>query len=144
MALRDFTTNLLNPFRFLFPGCSLQGHFTWNVKGDINLQESLAFLLSSFNHWQWWVNKSPILFFLLPWRQQLNPFFHFFQASESVQFSSSVVFDSLWPHGLQHARLPHPSPAPGAYSNSWLLSRWCHPTMSSSIVTFSSCLQSSE
>ena len=61
-----------------------------------------------------------------------------------VQFSRSVVSDCLWPHGLQHARLPyHPSPTPRAYSNSCPLSRWCHPTMSSSVVPFSSCLQSS-
>ena len=49
---------------------------------------------------------------------------------------------TLWPHGLQHARLPCLSPSPGACSNSCLLSWWCHPTISSSIVPFSSCLQS--
>ena len=47
--------------------------------------------------------------------------------------------DSLWPHVLQHARLPCPSPTPGAYSNSYSLSWWCHPTISSSVVPFSSC-----
>ena len=60
----------------------------------------------------------------------------------SVQFSCSVISDSLWPHGLQHARPPCPSPAPGDYSNSRPLSRWCHPTISSSVIPFSSCLQS--
>ena len=50
--------------------------------------------------------------------------------------------DSLWPHGLQHARLPCPSPTPRACSNSCPLSQWCHPTISSSVVPFSSCLQS--
>ena len=60
----------------------------------------------------------------------------------SVQFSSSVVSDSLRPHGLQHARLPCPSPTPGACSNSCPWSRWCHPTISSCVVPFSSCLQS--
>ena len=60
----------------------------------------------------------------------------------SVQFSRSVMSDSLWPHGLQHARPPCPSPTPKAYSNSSPLSRWCLPTISSSIVPFSSCLQS--
>ena len=49
----------------------------------------------------------------------------------SVQFSPSVVSDSLWPHGLQHARLPCPSPTPGVYSNSYPLSQLCHPTISS-------------
>ena len=57
-------------------------------------------------------------------------------------FSRSVMSDSLWPHGLPHARLPCPSPSPGACSNSCLLSQWCHPIISSSVVPFSSCLQS--
>ena len=60
----------------------------------------------------------------------------------SVQFSRSVVSDSLPPHGLQHARPPCPSPTPGVHSNSCPLSRWCHPTISSSVVSFSSRLQS--
>ena len=60
----------------------------------------------------------------------------------SVRFSSSVMSDSLGPHGLQHASLPHPSPTPGASSNSCPSSQWCHPTISSSVVPFSSCLQS--
>ena len=60
----------------------------------------------------------------------------------SVQYRCSVVFDSLRPHGLQHARPPCPSPAPGVYSNSCPLSQWCHPTVSSSVVPFSSCPQS--
>ena len=59
----------------------------------------------------------------------------------SVQFSHSVMSDSLWPHGLQHANLPCPSPTPGAYSNSCPSSRWCHPTISSSVVPFF-CFQS--
>ena len=60
----------------------------------------------------------------------------------SVQFSCSVVSDSLWPHGLQHARPACPPPTPGASSNSYPLSWWCCPTVSSSIVPFTSCLQS--
>ena len=59
-----------------------------------------------------------------------------------VQFSRSVVSDSFRPHGLQHARLPCPSPTPGVYSNSCPLHWWCHPTISSSVVPFSSHLQS--
>ena len=59
----------------------------------------------------------------------------------AFQFSHSVVSDSLWPHGLQHARLPCISPTPGACSNSCPLSQWCHPTISSSVIPFSSCLQ---
>ena len=60
----------------------------------------------------------------------------------SVQFSHSVMSDSLWPHELQHARTPCPSPTPGAYPNSCPLSRWCHSTISSSVIPFSSCPQS--
>ena len=60
----------------------------------------------------------------------------------SVQFSCSVLSDSLWPHGLELARLPCPSPTPGAYSSSCPLSQWCHPTISYSVIPFSSCLQS--
>ena len=56
-------------------------------------------------------------------------------------FSHSVMSDSLWPHGLQHARFPYPSPSPGACSDSYLLSLWCHSTISSSVVPVS-CLQS--
>ena len=60
----------------------------------------------------------------------------------SVQFSRSVMSDSLQPHELQHARSPCPSPTPGVHSNSCPLSQWCHPTISSSVVPFSSCPQS--
>ena len=60
----------------------------------------------------------------------------------SDQISRSVVSDSLWPHESQHARPPCPSPTPGACSNSCPLSQWCHPTISSSVIPFSSYLQS--
>ena len=60
----------------------------------------------------------------------------------SVQFSHSVVSNSLWPHELQHARPPCPSPSPGVHSNSCPSSQWCHPAISSSVVPFSSCPQS--
>ena len=74
----------------------------------------------------WWM----ISFFIRKW-----------SSLSSVQFSRSVVSDSLQPHGLQHATLPCASQTPGAYSNSCPLSRWFHPTISSSVVPFSSCLQ---
>ena len=64
------------------------------------------------------------------------------QSLSSVQFSCSVVPNSLWPHESQHARPPCPSPTPAVYSNSCTLSWWCHPTISSSVVPFSSRLQS--
>ena len=66
----------------------------------------------------------------------------FFLSFISVEFSRSVLSDSLRPHGLQHTRPPCSSPTPGVYSNSCPLSRWCHPTISSSVIHFSSCLQS--
>ena len=65
-----------------------------------------------------------------------------FKPFSSVQFSCSVMSDSLWSHGLQHASLPCPSSTPRAYSNSHPLHRWCHPTVSSSVIPFSSRLQS--
>ena len=60
----------------------------------------------------------------------------------SVQFSRSVVSDSLRPHEPQHTRLPCPSPTPGVHSNPCPLSRWCHPTISLAVVSFSFCPQS--
>ena len=74
----------------------------------------------------------------------LSSQFHwnYFNKFSSVQFSLSVVSDSLRPHGLQHARPPCPSPTPGVCSNSCPLSQWCHPIISSSVIPFSSCPQS--
>ena len=63
-------------------------------------------------------------------------------AVQVSSFSHSVVSDSLQPHGLQHAGFPCPSSTPGACSNSCPSSRWCYPTISSSIIPFSSCFQS--
>ena len=60
----------------------------------------------------------------------------------SVQFSLSVVSDSLWPHESQHARPPCPSPTPRVHADSRPSSQWCHPAISSSVVPFSSCPQS--
>ena len=60
----------------------------------------------------------------------------------SVQFSHSVVSNSLWPHEPQHARPPCPSPTPGVHPNPCPLSQWCHPTISSSVTRFPSCHQS--
>ena len=59
------------------------------------------------------------------------------EVDSSVQFSFSVMSDSLWLYGLQHGRLPCPTPAPGACSKSCPLSQWCHPTISSSVLPFS-------
>ena len=67
---------------------------------------------------------------------------HYFLNCNSVQFSLSVMSDSLRPHESQHARPPCPSPTPEVHSDSCPLSRWCHPAISSSVVPFSSCPQS--
>ena len=66
----------------------------------------------------------------------------FFLCIRSDQISCSVVSNSLWPHELQHARPPCPSPTPGVHSDSCPSSKWCHPAISSSVVPFSSCPQS--
>ena len=75
--------------------------------------------------------------------------FHIYPKNKSLEhhialllFSCWVMFDSLWHHGLQHARLPCPSPSPRACSNSCPLNWWCHLTILSSVFPFSSCLQS--
>ena len=75
----------------------------------------------------------------IKWKTMLS---HYIFQFSSVQFSRSVVFDSLLPHEWQHARLPCPSPTPGVYWNSCPSSRWCYPAISSSVVHFSSCPQS--
>ena len=71
------------------------------------------------------------------WSVLLDNVFH-----DSVQFSCSVMSDSLRPHEPQHTRPPCPSPTPGVHPNPCSLSQWCHPTISSSVVPFSSCLHS--
>ena len=76
---------------------------------------------------------------LYPAAHMISPIWYVFS---SVQFSRSVVSDSLRPHELQHARSPCPTPTPGVHSNSHPSSQWCHPAVSSSVVPFSSCPQS--
>ena len=101
---------------------------------------------------RWWSDLSLILLLLYlpsygPWCS-FSIFLTFicrknYQFKEcSVQFSHSVVSDFLRPHGLQHARPPCLLPTPGVQSNSCPLSQWCHPTISSSVIFFFSCLQS--
>ena len=101
------------------------------------------FNCASFGHWKplqacpLSFGHNPIFFFLF-----FFFFFELFLTFSSVQFSRSVVSDSLRPHELQHARPPCPSPIPGVYSNSCPSSRWCLPAISSFVVPFSSCPQS--
>ena len=111
--------------------------FAWNVPlvALIFLKRSLVFQILLFSsislHW------SLRTAFLSPLVILWNSAFRWV----SVQFSHSVMSDSLRPHGLQHARLPCPSPTSGVYSNSCPLSRWCHSTISSSVIPLSPCLQ---
>ena len=82
-------------------------------------------------------------FMMYNWHNKQHLFkLYTFISLSSVQFSRSVMSDSLQPHELQHARPPCPSPTPGAHPNPCPLRRWCHPTISSSVVPFSSCPQS--
>ena len=87
-----------------------------------------------------WSTLPEIYLTILDWVRHLLPWFPL--VCPSVQFSCSVVSDSLWPHELQHARPPCPSPTPGVHPNSCPSSRWCHLAISSSVVPFSSCPQS--
>ena len=101
-------------YREVYDGQTGASNFAWSQSGNI-----LCCLL-----WRWQYEAFPKLLLLL------------------LLFSQSVVSDSLWSHGLWYARPPCPSPTPRACSNSCPLSRWCHPTISSSVVPFSSHLQS--
>ena len=76
------------------------------------------------------------------WNTRMQIRIGLMQKSMEVQFSCSVVSNSLRPHESQHARPPCPSPTPGVHPNSCSLSRWCHPAISSSVIPFSSCPQS--
>ena len=76
------------------------------------------------------------------WKLKKNENYVIVYESSSVQFSCSVVSDSLRPHESQHARPPCPSPTPGVHPDTRPLSQWCHPAISSSVVPFSSCPQS--
>ena len=95
-----------------------------------------------------YVNETMYLLSKLPFFKSVPPNIFFFSQTlgwewlSSVQFSHSVMSDSFLPHGLQRARPPCPSPTLRAYSNSCPSSRWCNPTISSSVVPFSSHLQS--
>ena len=86
------------------------------------------------------MGKLWIVLSAFPWLLEFAEAFYWYFSP--VQFSCSVLSDSLRPHGQQHARPPCPSPTPGVYSDSGPLSQWCHPAISSSVVPFSSCLQS--
>ena len=111
-----------------FPSKSEIHSFKWNILYQNTNLEPV------FHYFKWEKWKQAVC--------QLESFNKFPKKYNSVQFSCSVMSDSLWPHELQHARPPCPSPSPGVHSNSRPLSRWCHPATSSSVVPFSSCPQS--
>ena len=92
------------------------------------------FLISIIQGLRKWIRCCLFLFYF--WKSFVKLMF------SSVQFSRSVVSESLRPHELQHARPPCPSPTPGVHSDSRSSSQWCHPAISSSVVPFSSCPQS--
>ena len=123
---------------------------------------SLVIICSFFKLWKSWKSRishffPPLLTSLLctfsnPYSLSLTDYDYtiilldessvFYIQFSSVQFTCSVMSDSLRPHELQHARPPCPSPTPRVYPNACPLSWWCHPTISSSVVPFSSCPQS--
>ena len=110
-------------------------HSMANRRGKSGNSDRFHFLALQ-NHYSRWLQ--PInLNTLISWKGS-----HDKPQFNSVQFSHSVMSDSFQPHGLQHARPPCPSPTPRVYSNSCPLSWWCHPTISSSVIPFSSRLQS--
>ena len=87
------------------------------------------------------VTKSQILLNIIQ-KTVVSDNYYYLPQFSSVQFSRSIVSDSLWPHESQHTRPPCPSPTPGVHPNLCPSSRWCHPAISSSVVPFSSCPQS--
>ena len=116
------------------------------------------FLVPWLPLWKYWLKQTSwlcghleivytLMFLCLPsWLHMKNilgyvhKILHYTFNFSTVQFSRSVMSNSLRPHGLLHARLPHPSPTLRACSNSHPLSQWCHPNISSSFISFSSCL----
>ena len=111
--------------------CSFQDHLDWPWKGHKPLHWSLN-----------QPSPTPLLLRITTNHSESLQRGLFAEQFSSAQFSRSSVSDSLRPHGLQHTRLPCPSPTDGVYSDSCPLSRWCHPTISSSVIPFSSSLQS--
>ena len=108
--------------------------FSFSPSSGVIAQSSI----NGYGHWTEWRLGVSVIMASLPAFLWL-----YSSGMNSVQLSRSVVSNSLQPHGLQHARLPCPSPVAEVYLNSWSLSRWCHLTVSSSAVPFSSCPQSS-
>jgi len=126
--------SLCEPINYNAPGFSVKRNLM------VRILKWIVIPFSSVSSWHrdWTQVSSIACKFFTIWATREALYVEF----NSVQFNCSVVSDSLWPHGLQHVRLPCLSPTPKAYTNSCLLRRWCHPTISSSVSSFSSCLQS--
>ena len=119
---------------YSLPGSSVHGVFQGGKWSGLLFSSPGIFLTQGLNPWHehWQVDSLPQS------QREAKRWGHQFS---SVQFSRSVVSDSLWPHELQHARPPCPSPTPRVHPNSCPSSWWCHPTISSSVIPFS-CPQS--
>ena len=160
-------STLSNPMDCSLPGSSVHGIFQVRVLewGAIAFSEAHAWpghkSKEINSKWHIWSAKGGPIWILIDLNEATNTQFPqmskcfnpsvslaqnshdtCFSKFSSVQFSHSVVSDSLRPHDLQQARPPYSSPTPGVYSNSCPVSRWCHPTIPSSVIPFSSCLQS--
>ena len=120
----------------------VSGQGLWWITGSMSYPESLLSSGQIFSHKHLTCQSQVFPFSkrngLSVYSQSRKPH----KSNFLLLFSHSVMSNSLGPHGLEHARLPCPSSTPRACSNSCPLSRWCHPTISSSAVPFSSCLQS--
>ena len=146
----SFRRNIIS---YCLPFCDVNNHWC-SLPRSINsvgvakcwCSNSTVYLLECFcNFTLYPLLGYPVELFLSGIQEKKCLFFPplFTSFENNVQFSSvPQSCPTLWPHGLQHARHPCPSPTPGVYSNSCPLSRWCHPTISSSVVPFSSHLQS--
>ena len=110
------------------------GSKSMNSINSTTCWSSVLFLITSHVHY----TESAIF----PGTKVNTIFFWSSIVESSVQFSRPVMSSSLWPHELQYTRPPCPSPTPGVHSDSCLLSQWCHPAISSSVVPFFSCPQS--
>ena len=99
-------------------------------------------------HWDTWETPYSLIFCVYNWDCVIWPHLHSLglgvssERKELSLFSCWVMSDSLWPHGLQHTRPPCPSPSPRVCPSTCPMIRWCHPTISSSVILFSSCPQS--
>ena len=129
-------------------------HLTITIIFHIQFDMCLSYLLKNmytgiYNRlfckmWSYYLYNFPYCNFHLQWNAKYFPGYYIsfkiflMAASVSVQFSRSVVSYSLWPHELQHARPPCPSPTPRVHPHPCPVSRWCHPAIWSSVIPFSS------